>query len=399
MTEDKNNWKGWSEIESDPAFFNVMLKQLGVKGLRVREVVSLDDEIVAFLPRPIYGLIFLFNWREDDPVKQELICPPNVWFANQTVGNACATVALLNIVYNIPNIDLGLPLQSFRDFTAEFPPALRGDAIGKFEFVRNVHNSFVRKIDMLNIDLQMQYDYGAAKKPLKKKGGKAVNDATAFHFIAFIPVDGTLWKLDGLEKQPHSLGTVSSSDWLGQVKPDLEARMTEYNDEQIDFAILSVVQDPLVRLVRDLACNVKCIQILDSHLDDRRPDWRNNDAPANAEGAIVATHTLTGPNIHYELDELAVNHVLLRHDIQCRLATDNASELLDIRQSLASEQGLLRASILEEQESDRKDDDKAAACCQDHGPLIRKWLLFLARKGVLKMLLASEKVEGADELE
>lgn len=33
--------------------------------------------------KPIYGLIFLFRWREDDPDKQEAICPERLWFANQ----------------------------------------------------------------------------------------------------------------------------------------------------------------------------------------------------------------------------------------------------------------------------------------------------------------------------
>lgn len=63
---------------------------------------------------------------------------------SQTVNNACASVALLNIVNNIPDIDLGDHLQQFKLFTADFTPALRGDAIGNFEFVKSVHNSFAR---------------------------------------------------------------------------------------------------------------------------------------------------------------------------------------------------------------------------------------------------------------
>lgn len=66
---DKQNWKGFCEIESEPvsawqrnphlpyevltnfqAFFNVMLKDFGVRGVKVQEVVSLDDEILTFLP-------------------------------------------------------------------------------------------------------------------------------------------------------------------------------------------------------------------------------------------------------------------------------------------------------------------------------------------------------------
>lgn len=33
--------------------------------------------------KPVYGLIFLFRWRQDDDGKQEAACPDGVWFANQ----------------------------------------------------------------------------------------------------------------------------------------------------------------------------------------------------------------------------------------------------------------------------------------------------------------------------
>ena len=32
------------------AFFNVMLKEIGVRGVKIQEVVSLDEEMMAFLP-------------------------------------------------------------------------------------------------------------------------------------------------------------------------------------------------------------------------------------------------------------------------------------------------------------------------------------------------------------
>ena len=62
----------------------------------------------------------------------------------KTINNACASVALLNIVNNVPDIELGENLLAFKNFTASFSPALRGDAIGNFNFVRGIHNSFVR---------------------------------------------------------------------------------------------------------------------------------------------------------------------------------------------------------------------------------------------------------------
>jgi hypothetical protein len=62
----------------------------------------------------------------------------------QTSGNSCASVALLNIVNNIPTAELGLNLAQFKEFTRDFPPALRGNQIDNFEFLKSIHNSFAR---------------------------------------------------------------------------------------------------------------------------------------------------------------------------------------------------------------------------------------------------------------
>lgn len=66
---DKANWNGFCEIESEPvscyhqiiafkdviahnqlAFFNVMLRDFGVRGIKVQEIFSLDDDMLACLP-------------------------------------------------------------------------------------------------------------------------------------------------------------------------------------------------------------------------------------------------------------------------------------------------------------------------------------------------------------
>ena len=62
----------------------------------------------------------------------------------QTVNYSCASVALLNIINNLDEVELGDELQQFKEFTMDFTPALRGDAISKFKFVRDIHNSFAR---------------------------------------------------------------------------------------------------------------------------------------------------------------------------------------------------------------------------------------------------------------
>jgi ubiquitin carboxyl-terminal hydrolase L5 len=68
-------------------------------------------------------------------------------------------------------------------------------------------NIVPRKLDMLNCDLHMK---NTAKARKKGKGGKATtSDSEAgFHFIAYVPIDGNIWKFDGLERQPQKLGAL-----------------------------------------------------------------------------------------------------------------------------------------------------------------------------------------------
>lgn len=164
--------------------------------------------------QPVYGLIFLFRYKSDDINKQESSCPDDVWFANQTHDFACATVSLLNIVNNVPGLDLGPHLQSFKEFTSGFPPALRGNEIGNFEFVKTIHNSFARDMDILNIDLGMCNEYDDRRRKAKPRkdhetnGDDDANDEAAFHFVAFLPIRDQVWMLDGLNRQPEKLGVL-----------------------------------------------------------------------------------------------------------------------------------------------------------------------------------------------
>jgi hypothetical protein len=43
-------WEGWVEFESEPAFFNIILRDLGVKNVKIKEIFSIDEESLAILP-------------------------------------------------------------------------------------------------------------------------------------------------------------------------------------------------------------------------------------------------------------------------------------------------------------------------------------------------------------
>jgi ubiquitin carboxyl-terminal hydrolase L5 len=65
-------------------------------------------------------------------------------------------------------------------------------------------------MDILNADLQLKTEATSRKKGTK--GRESDETDTAFHFIAFMPVMGQLWKFDGLERQPRALG-MSQASW------------------------------------------------------------------------------------------------------------------------------------------------------------------------------------------
>jgi len=152
--------------------------------------------------RPIYGLIFLFKWVQDPPgtEKREPLTDydPELFFANQVINDACATYALLSILLNqAKNLEIGDELKNLKDFTMMLNGKDRGWAIGNSEVVRLSHNSFHRQ-DPFEIEYT-------------KDTGK---EEDAFHFISYVPFNGQLYELDGLQKGPICYGPCTDETWL-----------------------------------------------------------------------------------------------------------------------------------------------------------------------------------------
>ena len=71
-----------------------------------------------------------------------------------------------------------------------------------------------RRLDHLNADLSLSSRAEASLKRTKRAKGKkkkgAVRNDTGYHFIAYVPVNGHVWELDGLKSRPTKLGKATA---------------------------------------------------------------------------------------------------------------------------------------------------------------------------------------------
>lgn len=68
-----------------------------------------------------------------------------------------------------------------------------------------------------------------------------------YHFIAYTPVNGTLYELDGLQPYPISHGPCDSAAFPHKVIEVLQRRIARYPPEETHFNLMAVVRDPRSR--------------------------------------------------------------------------------------------------------------------------------------------------------
>ena len=234
----------WCTIESDPGVFTELLEELGCNQVQLEELWTLDDESLA-AHGEIYGLIFLFQWGKDQatvkkPCLTEEQIPEGLFFAHQIATNACATQAILAVALNTKGIELGPTLSEFKDFTASFPPSLKGAAIASSDPIRKVHNAFGRQDAFLN-------------------DGKFISQQRepedVYHFVAYIPnqTTSTVYELDGLQAGPVVVGEFGGDKtWLSVARSAIQERMT---GDAIKFNLMAVVKDKRINLKQSMEEN------------------------------------------------------------------------------------------------------------------------------------------------
>ena len=163
-------------------------------------------------------------------------------------------------------------------------------------------------------------------------------------------------------------------DWLSQAKPDIEARMAQYEEGQIEFAILSLVRDPLLEMIPALAKNVKAINALSTRLDTVSPGWKGSiDSSINGETAGTGG-LISNPNLAYGLTQEMLDQAEPSQAVMDICHGDFASDILRHREQLVATQADLRMSIKEEMQSNQSDEERAAARTCDYGAMMQNFV-------------------------
>lgn len=146
------------------------------------------------------------------------------------------------------DVDIGEQLKDFREFTMVLPPEFRGEALSNSDLIREVHNSFARS------------------SPFVDETQKTGEAEDAFHFIAYTPINGTLYELDGLQPAPISHGSCDADSFPTKVVEVLQKRIARYDATEIRFNLLAMCRDLRIR-AREFG---------DSELLDREERKRND---------------------------------------------------------------------------------------------------------------------------
>lgn len=230
---------GWNTIDSDAGVFTELVERLQVPGIELDDVFSIDSESLLQFS-PLYGLIFLFKYGSIDRQYASDDNKPlsgsydsdyqqkGIFFANQTIQNACATQAVLNVLMN-SSVDLGPELSNFKSFVAGFDSELAGDAISNSSLIRTVHNSFSTP-SMITSDN-------------KKPPADEENDGL-FHFIGYVNIGGTLYELDGLKRYPIGHGSCTDETFPQAVSEVIMKRVAMYGQE-LRFSLLAITHNRL----------------------------------------------------------------------------------------------------------------------------------------------------------
>ncbi|KAF8518392.1 cysteine proteinase [Hysterangium stoloniferum] len=383
-------------VESDPDVFTSIIRGLGVQGLEIEEVYSIEPWAIDHLRPHVKGLVFCFPHQKDYHPQADFCDPTaeSIWFANQLSDDACATHAILNIVLNVEDIQLGDTLQSFKIETSKFDSVMKGLAITNSSTFCQIHNSVARPSD-----LQASLSYIATetikakpKTPNKRRGKSRTKSENldSYHFIGYIPLNGKVWELDGLKKGPLEVGEigVAADHWIDVVRPVLRVKMARYGGTEEDsatdirFNLLALVSDRYEGRSDDLELLKRQKLSLERRMGSGWEGKVSVDSTLALERLTTSIVASPSPQKPFSAD-FGARYM----EAQKRILDMEESALPHAWNDIMKDGLRARLAVQEEIDKATRANTEQQKRTFDYGPFIRQYLLCLKDEGLLNPLL------------
>eukprot|EP00124_Ichthyophonus_hoferi_P003915 Ihof_evm8s378 gene=Ihof_evmTU8s378 len=210
---DQHKTPKWLPFESNPEVMNKYVHSLGVpENWNYYDIYGLDPDLLSMVPQPVGAVLLLFPITEEYEAfrKQEdaslkaigQAVSDKVYFTNQTISNACATVGMIHSIANLGDaMPLGKTVEGVKDSameqfllaTSTMDPIKRAHYLETNEAFTKAHENSAQE--------------GQTEAP-------SLDDDVDQHYVCFTCVDGILYELDGRKSFPISHGPSSHSTIL-----------------------------------------------------------------------------------------------------------------------------------------------------------------------------------------
>ncbi|XP_059052400.1 ubiquitin carboxyl-terminal hydrolase-like [Achroia grisella] len=217
-------------MESNPDTMNKYLLKLGVsEKWRMVDVIGLESDALAWVPRPVLAVVLLFplseiyeqlrRKEENNLVNKEP--PKDVFHLRQVLSNVCGTIALVHsVANNTHNIELKEgPLKKYLKDAEGLDAAAKGALLENSTAILEAYKDIV---------------HTGSSVPEES------NEDPSNHFVTFIHKDGTLFELDGRKTFPINHGPTTPESLLEDAAKVCREFMAR-DPDNIGFNVVALV--------------------------------------------------------------------------------------------------------------------------------------------------------------
>eukprot|EP01060_Flectonema_neradi_P032772 TRINITY_DN5298_c0_g1_i2.p1 TRINITY_DN5298_c0_g1~~TRINITY_DN5298_c0_g1_i2.p1 ORF type:complete len:248 (+),score=61.50 TRINITY_DN5298_c0_g1_i2:49-744(+) len=225
--------KKWFPLESNPEVMNKYIQALGVESTQLQfcDVFGVDPDLLGMVPQPCKAVLFLFpisenneKWKQktvSDITASGQTLSKDVFFVNQTIGNACGTIGILHaLANNLEDLKLkeGSFLKNFIDSTKDMSPKERAQFLADDTTIEEAQGTAAQEGQTQNQPLSAQIN---------------------LHFIAYVEKEGNCYELDGTRPFPINVGKSSPETLLQDASGHIKKYM-ELDPDEVKFTLVSL---------------------------------------------------------------------------------------------------------------------------------------------------------------